>query len=75
MSVSEQLLIQHSQKGSIAAFEELITPYQQKIFNLAYRMAGNYHDASDIAQEVIIKIYKSLEGFRGRLLFLPGFTG
>ncbi|MEG1500397.1 MAG: sigma factor, partial [Clostridiales bacterium] len=65
MSSAEDLLIKRSRDGNISAFEELVTPYQQKIYNTAYRLLGNYHDASDITQEVLLKIYKSLAGFRG----------
>lgn len=69
MPTSEEVLIKRSKKGDMAAFEELITPHQQRIYNLAYRMVGNPHDASDIAQEAIIKIYRGLGGFRGEAAF------
>ncbi|MGI5891844.1 MAG: RNA polymerase sigma factor [Bacillota bacterium] len=65
MSLQEDLLIKRSQDGDITAFEELISAYQQRIYNTAYRLLGNPHDASDMAQEAIIKIYKGLPGFRG----------
>ena len=34
-------LVSRSQAGDIDAFEELIAKYQSKIFNIAYRLAGN----------------------------------
>ena len=57
-------LISKSQDGDISVFEELIKLYQKKIFNIAYRMVGNYDDASDIAQEVCIKIFRSIKKFK-----------
>jgi len=69
MAFDEYDLICRSQKGDIDAFEQLISAYQQKIYNTAYRMMGNYHDASDVAQEAIIKVYKALSGFRREASF------
>src|SRR3954463_15406468 len=34
------------------------------VYRLAYQFAGNHHDAEDIAQDVFIKVYRSLERFR-----------
>ncbi len=69
MLPDEKTLITKSQKGDLSAFEELIAAYQQKIYNLVFRYIGNYHDASDMTQEVIIRIYKALPGFRGEASF------
>jgi RNA polymerase sigma-70 factor (ECF subfamily) len=65
MSAQEDLLIKKGKEGDVAAFEELIIAYQQRIYNTAYRLLGNTYDASDMAQEAIIKIYRALPGFRG----------
>lgn len=64
MSSNEQLLLERSKTGDIAAFEMLIEAYQKKIFNLAYRMIGNYDDAGDLAQEAMIRIFKSISNFK-----------
>ena len=69
MPHQDEMLIKRSQKGDIDAFEQLIAGYQQKIFNIAYRYIGNYHDAADISQEIILKIYRSLPRFRGDASF------
>ena len=34
------------------------------VYRVAYQFAGNHHDAEDIAQEVFIKVYRSLDKFR-----------
>ena len=60
----EKALIQKCKQGDIDSFEMLIECYQQKVYNIALRMLGNKEDASDIAQEVFIKVYKSIGGFK-----------
>ncbi len=46
------------------AFDQLILLRQRMVFNLCYRLLGNYEDADDCAQEVFIKVYRSLKRFR-----------
>ncbi len=66
---NEKELIIKAKDGDAAAFEKLIEGYQKKVFNLAFRMLGNYDDAAETAQEVFIKIYRSLKSFREDSLF------
>jgi RNA polymerase sigma-70 factor (ECF subfamily) len=58
-------LIKLSISGDMEAFEELVARYQNKIYSLAYRYMGNEDDASDMAQEALVKAYRSLKGFKG----------
>ncbi len=60
----EALLIKSAQKGNDAAMEALLFMYEKKIYNVAYRYMGNEADAYDMAQESLIKIYKSIRTFR-----------
>jgi RNA polymerase sigma-70 factor (ECF subfamily) len=46
------------------AFDELILLQKRMVFNLCYRFLGNHEDADDCAQEVFLKVYRSLKGFR-----------
>ena len=62
---SEQEIIDKSIKGDIDAFEELVKKYEKKVYTIAYRLIGNSADASDMAQEAFIKVYKALPKFRG----------
>lgn len=64
MKEMEKLLVAKSKKGNLDAFEELISAYERKAYNIAYRMMGNEEDAKDMAQEAFIKIYKSIQNFR-----------
>ncbi len=44
----------------IRAFEDLVERYGRRIYQLAYRMAGNEADANDLTQEAFIRIYRAL---------------
>lgn len=57
-------LVRQAQKGDTAAFEQLVTMYQDRIYGLGYHLTGNYADAQDVAQEAFIRAYTALKGFR-----------
>lgn len=63
-SVDVRLLVRKAQAGDVRAFEELVVLYQDKVYNLSYYLAGNHADAQDLAQEVFVKAYTGLKGFR-----------
>ncbi len=69
----ERALIEKCKNGDIESFEKLIEKYQVVAFNIAYRMIGNKEDASDMAQEALIKVFKSLKNFRGDSSFSTWF--
>lgn len=69
MAYSEQVLIDRSKAGDVAAFEELISVYQKKIYNLTFRMLGNLNDADDLTQETFIRVFKSISNFKGESTF------
>jgi len=39
--------------------------YQDKVYNLVYRMLGNQAEAEDVAQEVFVTLFKCIDTFRG----------
>lgn len=61
----EQDLIRSAASGSSRAFEELITPYERRMYALALRMCGNTEDAKDCLQDAMLRIYRGLPSFRG----------
>ena len=46
------------------AYEELIARYQQPVYGIAYRLLGNPADASDVVQEVFLKVFRGVGSFR-----------
>jgi RNA polymerase sigma-70 factor (ECF subfamily) len=57
-------LIARAAGGDTAAFQALVERHRAMVYRVAYQFAGNHHDAEDIAQEVFIKVYRSLDRFR-----------
>lgn len=67
--MSEDFLIKKAKKGDSAAFSALMDRHFSMIYNLALRMAGNPDDASDLTQEVMIKLFKNIGAFEGKSKF------
>ncbi|MDO4732494.1 MAG: sigma-70 family RNA polymerase sigma factor [Bacillota bacterium] len=65
----ELLLIKKSKNGDTAAFERLVEPYSKRIYNIGLKMLNSREDAADMAQEVLLKIYRNLDRFRGEAAF------
>lgn len=61
----EKVLLARAKKGEIAAFESLMTAYENRVYSLALRSTGSEQDAADITQEVFLRAWKSLDTFRG----------
>ena len=55
--------------GFEAAFEVLFKRYHERIYAIAFRVAGNQADAMDIVQESFALLFKKLGSFRGKSLF------
>lgn len=55
--------------GFEAAFEVLFKRYHERIYAIAFRVAGNQADAMDIVQESFALLFKKLASFRGKSLF------
>lgn len=63
--MEEKILIEKCINRDSSAFESLILKYEGKIYNMCYYLLKNREDASDASQEVCIKIYKSINKFKG----------
>jgi RNA polymerase sigma-70 factor (ECF subfamily) len=50
---------------STAAYSKLIDDFQQKVFGTCISFVPNKEDAEDIAQEVFVEVYKSINKFKG----------
>ena len=66
---NEDELIQRAQNGDREAFGVLLRSYQRRIYSLALHYTRNPMDAEDLSQEVWLKAYRSLSGFRGECGF------
>jgi RNA polymerase sigma-70 factor (ECF subfamily) len=66
---TDEALIAAVQSGHQEAFEHIVKRHQDRVFNLIHWFLGDYSEATDITQEVFIKIYKALPSFRFEATF------
>jgi RNA polymerase sigma-70 factor (ECF subfamily) len=64
--LEDRELVEQAREGDGAAFRALIERYKKKIYAVALDMTGDHHNAEDISQDVFLKAFRSLPGFRGR---------
>src|SRR4051812_17120000 len=69
MSLGERLFLSRLRARDERAFQELVQGYGDRVFNLVLRMVGSRAEAEDIAQEVFVTVFKSVETFRGESRF------
>ncbi len=65
MVEGERELVERARKGDLEAFNSLVIAYQNIAYNAAFRILGNYHDASDVVQEAFIKAFRGIGKFKG----------
>lgn len=61
----ERELVEKLRRRDEAAFAVFVLRYQERVFRLLVRMLGDQAEAEDLAQEVFISVFKSIDGFRG----------
>ena len=67
--LDESTLVSKAQSGDSAAFSELVSRYQNKIYRLAKHITQNDEDAEDVLQEAFLKAYEHIDGFQGNSKF------
>jgi RNA polymerase sigma-70 factor (ECF subfamily) len=64
ISMEDAEVVSSCLNGDTEAFGVLVRKYEKDIFNLAYRMTGNYDEACEVTQEAFITAFKNLKSFR-----------
>jgi RNA polymerase sigma-70 factor (ECF subfamily) len=64
MSLRERMLIRRLRDRDERAFRELVQEHRDRVYSLTYRMLGNRAEAEDVAQEVFIAVFKTVDQFR-----------
>lgn len=62
----DQRLIASLKAGHEPAYEELLARFQQPVYTLSLRLLDNEGEASDVVQEVFIKVFRNIATFRGQ---------
>ncbi len=65
MSIGERLLLGRLVKRDEDAFNEVVRSYSDRVYNLVLRLVGSPSEAEDIAQEVFVTVFKSIDSYRG----------
>lgn len=65
----ESALVRSAQHGDTAAMERLIKLHQPWLFNIVLRMVPDYHEAEDLCQDIVLKVFLRIGSFEGRSRF------
>lgn len=65
----DQLIIDSILNGDALAFVVLVNRYKNMVFTLAFRMLKNREEAEEVAQDTFVKVFRSLEKFKGESKF------
>ncbi|MCL7753460.1 RNA polymerase sigma factor [Polaribacter sp. Z022] len=63
--MSEENFINQLRAGKQNAYSQLLDDYQQKVFGTCISFIPNKEDAEDVAQEVFLEVFKSINKFKG----------
>lgn len=65
--LEDERLVEFLREGSERAYEELLDRFQQPVYALAFRLLnGDQAEASDVVQEVFLKVFRNIGSFRGQ---------
>ena len=65
LDAQEAVFVGRLQANEDAAYDELVRAFHAPVFQVAYRMLGDSSEASDAVQEIFIKVFRNVQGFRG----------
>ena len=60
----DYLLVERCKQGDRMAFNELMLKYHRQVFNIVFRVVADYNQADEIAQDVFIRAYRGISGFK-----------
>ncbi|MBL8049519.1 MAG: sigma-70 family RNA polymerase sigma factor [Chthonomonas sp.] len=68
-TTDDLVLIERSQRGDRAAFDQLVWKYQTRAYQYAYRLTQDSEAASDIVADAFVRTYNALPNFRAQSAF------
>ncbi len=63
------VVVQRVQAGDVAAFDQLMLKYRERLYGVIYNLTANREDASDLTQEAFIKAFQAINRFHGQSSF------
>jgi len=67
-------LVCQAQTGNLAAFEELVSRHERRVYTLVRRIVGQEQDAEDVTQQAFLNALEHLAGFRSEASFATWLT-
>ncbi|HEX6975472.1 MAG TPA: sigma factor, partial [Vicinamibacterales bacterium] len=61
----DRALVEASLAGDRSAFDTIVERHQRQVYQVCYRFMNNHEDAADLAQDVFVRAYRGLRGFKG----------
>ncbi len=65
IQAEDRALVERAKGGDMAAYDDLVRRYQERVYATVYHMTANHEDANDLAQEAFIKAFQALKSFKG----------
>lgn len=66
---SDLAIVKRVQAGDVAAFDQLIRKYRERLFGVVYNLTSNREDTADLVQDAFIKAFQSINRFQGQASF------
>jgi len=63
--VDEKALIAAARRGDTRSFNQLVSQYQDMVYNVAFRILGDAEAAADASQDTFLSAYKAVARFKG----------
>jgi RNA polymerase sigma-70 factor (ECF subfamily) len=65
LDAREALFVARLQANDDVAYDELVRAYHASIFQTAFRMLGDATESADMVQDIFVKVFRNIQGFRG----------
>ncbi len=66
VAIDDAVLVDQARQGDMAAFARLVTKYQDRIYNLCWRLCGDVEDARDLSQDAFVQALQAIGRFQGK---------
>ncbi|HWL15877.1 MAG TPA: sigma-70 family RNA polymerase sigma factor [Opitutus sp.] len=66
---SDMAVVRKVQAGDVAAFDQLVMKYRERVYGVVYHLTSNREDAADLTQDAFIKAFQSVNRFQGQSSF------
>ena len=63
INLPDKALVAEALNGNDDAFRVIVERYQKPVFNMAFRMCGDYDEAADLTQEAFLQVYRVLDKY------------